>query len=356
MRTESLEFLKKLLTTPSPSGYESAGQRVWCEYARRYADEVRTDAYGNAVAILNAKGDPKIMLDGHADEIGLMVHHIDEKGFLYFQRIGGVDPSLVRGKRVNIHTGKGIVRGVVAAPAIHLSDRTKEAKPPKMHECYIDIGAKNGKDARKRTAVGDPVTFVDDFELLDKNIAVARAFDNRVGTWTAIEALRIASESPAKLRCAIYACSSVQEEVGGVGAWMQAERLAPDAAVVIDLTHATDTPGIDVKEHGEVKMGQGPAVAIGRENHPVLVDRIRAVAKGKRIPLQVEAFSLTGGTDALLIYRLRGGVPCAVLSVPNRYMHTTVEMLDLRDAERAAELAAALCLDLKKGERFAVKV
>jgi putative aminopeptidase FrvX len=356
MRSESLAFLKELLTTPSPSGYESAGQRVWCEYARRFADEVRTDAYGNAVAVLNPKGDPKIMLDGHADEIGLMIHHIDEKGFLYFQRIGGVDPSLVRGKRVNIHASKGTVRGVIAAPAIHLRDRDKEPKPPKMHESYIDIGAKDGKEARKRVAVGDPVTFVDDFEMLDKNIAVARAFDNRIGTWTAIEALRIASESKAKLSCAIYACSSVQEEVGGVGAWMQAEAIVPNAAIVIDLTHATDIPGVDVKEHGDVKLGQGPAVAIGRENHPVLVDRIRSVAKKNRIPLQVEAFSLTGGTDALIIYRLRGGVPSAVLSVPNRYMHTTVELLDLRDVERAAELAAELCMDLKKGERFAVKV
>jgi endoglucanase len=351
-----LEFLKRLLSAASPSGYESAGQRVWCEYARQVADEVRTDAYGNAVAVLNGPGDPKVMLDGHADEIGLMVHHIDEKGFLYFQRIGGVDPALVRGKRVSIHTAKGVVRGVIAAPAIHLRDRDKEPKSPKMHESYIDIGAKNGKAARKRVAVGDPVTFVDDFEMLSEDVAVARAFDNRIGTWTAIEALRLASESRSKLRCAIFACSSVQEEVGCVGAAMTAETIRPDAAIAIDVTHATDIPGVDVKEHGEVKMGQGPTVAVGRENHPVLVARLRAVADRKKIPLQVEAFSLSGGTDALTIYRVRGGIPSAVLSIPNRYMHTTVEMLDLRDAQRAAELSAALCLDLKKGERFVVKV
>ena len=356
MRPESLEFLKKLLTTPSPSGYESAGQRVWCEYARQYADEVRTDAYGNAVAVLNPKGDPKIMLDGHADEIGLMITHIDEKGFIYFQRIGGVDPALVRGKRVNIHTAKGAVRGVIAAPAIHLQERGKEPKPPKMNESWIDIGAKDGKEARKRVAVGDPVTFVDDFEMLDKNVAVARAFDNRIGTWTVIEALRLAAENKGKLACAIYACSSVQEEVGGVGAWMGAETIGPHAAIAVDVSHATDIPGVDPKEHGDVKMGRGPSIAIGWENHPVLVERLRAVAKRKKIAVQIEAFSLSGGTDALLIYRLRGGVPSAVVSIPNRYMHTTVEMLDLRDAEHAAELAAALCLDIKKGERFAVKV
>ncbi|HUT61134.1 MAG TPA: M42 family metallopeptidase [Phycisphaerae bacterium] len=356
MRNESLEFLKELLTTPSPSGYESAGQKLWCRYARQYADEVRTDAYGNAVAVLNGGGDPKIMVDGHADEIGLMVRHIDEKGFIWFQRIGGVDAALVRGKRVNIHTAKGVVRGVIGAPAIHLRQRDEKPKVPKMHECYIDIGAKDDKAARKRVAVGDPITFADDFEMLDGNVAVARAFDNRIGTWGAIEALRIVAESKTRAKCAVYACSSVQEEVGGVGAWMTTERIHPDAAIVLEVTHATDTPGINLKEHGEVNLGKGPTVSLGRENHPVLVERLRGIARRKKIPLQIEPFSLTGGTDALFIHRLQGGVPSAVLGIPNRYMHTTVELLDLRDAQRAAELIAALCLDLKRRERFEVKV
>lgn len=356
MRKESLDFLKTLLTTASPSGYESAGQRVWCEYARRYADEVRTDAYGNAVAVLNPRGDPRIMLDGHADELGLMIKHIDEKGFIYFQRIGGVDPAVVRTKRVNIHTAKGVVRGVIGSLAIHLQERGKEQKVPKFHECYIDIGAKDGKDAKARVAVGDPITFVDDFEMLTANIGVARAFDNRVGTWSAIEALRIAKESGTRLNCAIFACSSVQEEVGGAGAWMNTETIHPHAAVAIDVTHATDTPGVDPKEHGECKMGGGPTVTVGREHHPVLVGRIRQIAKKKKIDVQVEAFSLTGGTDAMTIHTKQGGIPSTVLGIPNRYMHTTVEMLDLRDLERTAQLLAALCLDLKKGERFVVKV
>jgi putative aminopeptidase FrvX len=356
MRDESLEFLKRLLTTPSPSGYESAGQRVWCEYARQYADEVRTDAYGNAVAVLNGLGDPRIMLDGHADELGLMVKHIDDKGFVYFQRIGGVDPALVRSKRVNIHTPKGIVRGVIGATAIHLQERGKEQKVPKMHECYIDIGAKDGKSARKRVAVGDPITFVDDFEMLDENIAVARAFDNRIGTWAAIEALRIVAESRVKPKCSIFACSSVQEEVGGAGARMNVDTVRPNAAIVLEVTHATDTPGIDVKEHGEVKMGEGPTLTVGREHHPVLVDRIRKIGARKRIPIQIEAFSMSGGTDAMLIFNKLGGVPSAVVAVPNRYMHTTTEVIDLRDLQRAADLVAAFCLDLKKSERFVVKV
>ena len=356
MQKESLEFLKELLSTPSPSGFESPGQKVWCEYARKYADEVYTDAYGNAIAVLNPKGDPKIMIDGHADELGLMIKHIDDKGFIYFQRIGGVDPALIRTKRVNIHTAKGIVRGVIGATAIHLKDRDKDAKEPKMHQCFIDIGAKDGKAAKKRVAVGDPITFVDDFEMLDKNIGVARAFDDRVGTWAAIEALRIVSQSKSKLNCAIYASSTNQEELGGAGASMSVFNIKPDVAVELEVTHATDTPGIEVKQHGEVKLGEGPSITIGREHHPVLVDRIRAVAKSKKINLQIEAFGLSGGTNAMPIHRAIGGVPSALVSIPTRYMHTTVEMIDMRDLQKTANLLAAFCLNVKKGERFKVKV
>jgi putative aminopeptidase FrvX len=356
MRKESLDFLKKLLTTPSPSGFELPGQKVWAEYARRYADEVHTDSYGNAVAILNPEGSPRVMIDGHADELGLMVKHIDDKGFIYFQRIGGVDPALVRSKRVDIYTSKGIVRGVIGATAIHLIDRTKDKKAPKMHECFIDIGAKDGKAAKKRVSVGDPITFVDSFEMLDKNIGVARAFDNRVGTWAAIEIIRLVAAARKKPKCAIIACSSVQEEVGGAGAAMNVVNLKPDAAIAIDVTHATDTPGIDAKQHGEIKMSKGPSISIGREHHPVLVDRIRNVATKKKINLQIETFSLTGGTDAMSIHNKIGGVPSSVIGIPNRYMHTTVEMIDLRDLQKSTELLAAFCLDLKENEVFKVKV
>ena len=356
MRKKSLEFLKALLTMPSPSGFESPGQRIWCDYARPCADEVRTDAYGNAVAVLNPAGDPKIMLDGHIDELGLMVKHIGDNGFIYFQQIGGVDAALLRTKRVDIHTARGVVRGVIGATAIHLKERGKDRKEPKIHECWIDIGAKDGKAARKRVAVGDPIAFVDDFEMLDGNIAVARAFDDRAGAWAVIEALRIAAADRGKLNCAVYACSSIQEEVGCVGAAMNVFNVKPDAAVVLEVTHATDTPGIEAKRYGEIKLGDGPTVSIGRENHPVLVKRIRDVAKKKKIKLQIEAFSLAGGTDAMVIHKAEGGVPSAVIGVPDRYMHTTVEMLDLRDLDRAAHLVAAFCLDVKKGERFKVKV
>jgi len=231
MRDESLEFLKSLLATASPSGYEATNQKIWCEYARRFADEVHTDAYGNAVAVLNPKGSPRIMLDAHVDEIGLMVKHIDDKGFVYVQRIGGVDPALILAKRVNIHTADGVRRGVIGATAIHLKDRDKEQKAPKMHEIFIDIGATDGDDAKKKVAIGDPITFVDDFEMLDENIAVARAMDNRAGAWAIIEALRLAKGKGDKApKCAIFACSNIQEETGLNGAQMSVFNVTPDAA------------------------------------------------------------------------------------------------------------------------------
>jgi len=356
MRKASFEFLKELLSTPSPSGFESAGQKLWCKYARACGAEVHTDSYGNAVASLNPAGDPKIMLDGHADEIGLMVKHIDEDGFVYFQRLGGVNLGLIRSKRVDIHTNRGVVRGVVGATPIHLEERGKAPKVPKLHEMFIDIGAADARTASRRVHVGDPITFVDDFEMLNKNVAVARAFDNRAGTWMVIESLRLATAGGAAPKCAIYACSSIQEEVGLYGAMMNVFNIKPDMAIVAEVTHATDTPGIDVKQYGQVKMNKGPSVGVGRENHPAVVERIRKVARRKNIPLQTEAFSQAGGTNALAIFSKQGGIPSAVLSVPNRYMHSTVEMIDLRDLERAARLLAAFCMDLKAGERFRVKV
>ena len=359
MRTESLEFLKQLLTSPTPSGFESAGQKVWCDYARQYADDVHTDAYGNAVAVLNAGGDPKVMFDGHVDELGMMVNYIDDNGFLSVQRIGGIDPALVRGKRVNIHTRAGTVKGVVGATAIHLLPREGEKKVPKWPELFIDIGAATAAETKRKIRIGDAITFACEFEMLNRNVAVARAFDNRVGTWCAIEGLRLAKAGAGggrKLNCAIYACSSIQEEVGGAGAAMNVANIHPDVAVVVDVTHATDSPGIDAKEHGEVKMGKGPTLSIGRENHPTLNEHLMAAAKARKIPLQFEAFGISGGTNALSIYSKNGGVPSAVLGLPNRYMHTTVEMLDLRDLQRIADLLAAAALTMKKAQRFAVKV
>ncbi len=356
MRRESKDFLKSLLTTPSPSGHESAAQKLWCDYVRDLADSVTTDAYGNAVAVIKGSGGPKILLDGHMDEIGMMVKHIDDKGYIYVQRIGGVNPALCSGKRVNIHTAKGVVLGVIGATAIHLVDKDKDQKAPKWHELFIDIGAKDGKAARRKVAVGNAVTFVDDYDELDRNIAVARAFDNRIGCFLIAEVLRKVSAGRRKPKCSIYACSSVQEETGLNGAQMNVANVKPDVAIAVEVTHATDTPGIDVKKHGEVKLGEGCTVSVGREHHPVLVQRLREIAEAKSIDHQIETFSLTGGTDAYAMWTKNGGVPSALISVPTRYMHSTVEMIDLRDLAKGVDWLAEFLLDVKKNESFKVKV
>ncbi|MHC4562379.1 MAG: M20/M25/M40 family metallo-hydrolase [Planctomycetota bacterium] len=355
MRKESRTFLEKLLDSPTPSGHEAPGQKLWCDYARTIADQVRTDSYGNAVAALNPKGSPRIMLDGHVDEIGLMIKHIDDSGQIAFQAVGGINPSLLRSKRVSIHTSKGIVRGVIGAVAPHLT-RGKEEKPPAIHDLTIDIGAKDGKAARKRVSVGDVITFVDSFEMLTDDLAVARAFDNRVGTWAAIEALRLAKADKRKLDACLIACSSVQEEVGLKGATMNVHNVKPDAALIVEVTHATDTPGISAAQHGQVKLGEGPSISIGRENHPAVIDKLRAAAKAKKIKLQIEAFNTSGGTDAMAIYAAIGGVPSAVVGIPTRYMHSTVEMISFKDLQQTADLLAETCLNMKKGDQFKMKI
>lgn len=358
MRKESLAFLRQLLTTPSPSGFERNGQRVWLDYVTPFADETFTDTYGSAVAVANPGADPKVMIVGHADEIGLMVTHIDDNGFIYVQSIGGIDPAVVPGKRITIHTQNGPVRAVTGATAIHLRDRDKgEDKVRKMHELFLDVGASSRKEVEKKgIRIGDPATFVDDFELLDDNIAIARAFDNRIGTWIAAETLRLIRESGRRLQCSVYACSAVQEEIGLRGAHMLTMQIKPDIGLVTDVGHATDSPGIDARRHGQFKLGGGPQITIGGPTLPEVNEHLEKLAKKLNIPLQREATPGRSGTDTDAVFMVSGGVACGLISLPIRYMHTTVEMTDLRDLQRIAELFAEFCLSLKKGQRFKAKI
>jgi putative aminopeptidase FrvX len=356
MRKESLAFLKELLTTPSPSGFERAGQRVWLDYASQYTDKTFTDTYGSAVGVLNPDADPKVLIVGHSDEIGLMVNHIDDKGFVYVCSIGGIDAAVVPGKRLTIHTDKGQVRGITGATAIHLRDRDNEQKPRKLHELYVDIGASSKKAAEKKVKIGDPITFVDDFEMMGKNIAVARALDNRIGTWIAAETLRLIRASKKELQCSVYAASCVQEEIGLRGSLMTTIQVKPDIGLVSDVGHATDSPGIDHRKHGECKLGGGPQIAIGGPTLPEVNDLLIKVAAEKKIPLQRSATPGGSGTDTDSVFKITGGVACGLISLPIRYMHTTVEMTDLRDLEQIPILFAEFCLKLKKGQRFKAKI
>jgi endoglucanase len=356
MRSQSLDFLKTLLNTPSPVGHETRGQRVWLDYAKPFADETFSDAYGNCVAVLNKGGGPRIMLAGHADEIAMAVNYIDDNGYLYVKRMGGVDAAIMKAQRVLIHTRGGPVKGVVGNVAPHLTKQEGDPKPPKIHEIFLDIGAADRKEAEKLVRIGDPITLVDEFDVLRGDLAVSRAFDNRIGTFAVIEALRLLKESKVKLHAEICAVSNVQEEVGLLGARQIAYSLHPDIALVVDVTHATDYPTVNKAQHGDIKLGAGPALTHGGCNHPEVVARLEEVAAKKKIPLQHEAMSSTSGTDTDVIFWTRGGIASALISLPNRYMHSPVEVVNLADLERIPELLAAFCQSVKGGEKFKVKI
>lgn len=356
MRDESLNFLRTLVNTPSPTGNEARGQRIWLDYATQFADTTWSDAYGNCVAVLNQGGSPRVMLAGHADEIAMAVNYIDGDGYIYVRKMGGVDAAIMKAQRVTIHTRNGPVKGVVGNVAPHLTKSDDNSKPPKIHDLFIDIGVHNAKEAQKLVQIGDPITLNDEFDVLRGDLVVARAFDNRIGTFAVAETLRLLAGAKGKLKAEICAVSNIQEEVGLLGARQIAYSLKPDIALVVDVTHATDYPTVSKIQHGNVKVGSGPTITRNGSNHPEVIARIEQVAKTKKIPLQHETASSTSGTDADAIFWTRGGIPSALISLPNRYMHSPVEVVSLKDLAMIPELMAAFALSLKKGEEFKVKI
>ena len=357
MRDVSLKFLQTLINTPSPPGHEARGQRVWLDYVKPLAEETFSDAHGNCVAVLNKGGSPRLMLAGHADEIAMTVNFIDPEGFVYVRKLGGVDPAITKAQRVTIHSRNGPVKGVVGNVAPHLmKEETDKKRPPKMHELFIDIGAKNKKDAQRLVCVGDSITLSDEFELLRNDLAVARAFDNRIGTFAVAETLRLLRESKTKLHAEVSAVSNIMEEVGLFGARQIAYTLKPDVAVVVDVTHATDYPTVSKAQHGDIAIGSGPTLTHGGCNHPEVVARLEKVAQQKKIPLQHEAMSSTSGTDTDAIFWTRGGIPSALVSLPNRYMHSPVEIVSLKDLEQIPQLLAGFAQSLRIGEQFKVRI
>jgi endoglucanase len=359
MTDDARDFLFELLETPSPTGFELDGQRVWAGYLEAAADRIETNTYGSTFAVLEGSGDssengdaPRLMLDAHADEIGLMVSHITDEGFLHVRPIGGSDRKISQARRVRVLTEKsGALSGVTGHTAIHLRDR-KDDDVPEWKEIYIDIGAEDGDEARERgVRVGLPVVSAEGPEQITEHRLAGRALDNRLGGFVIAETLRRLSEGE-RPEATVVAANSVQEEIGGYGAEMAAFALAPDVAVAFDVTHATDTPGLDPAKHGNVKMGEGPSVTHGTSTHPRVVERLIDVAEGEEIPLQHEASSRRTGTDTDAIFRQRGGVPSALMSVPLRYMHSMSELVDLRDLERCIELQVAFARSLGEGDTF----
>ena len=346
-------FLFDLLCTPSPTGFETPGQKKWAARVQPFADRVESDPYGNVWATLDGPdGGPRVMLEAHADEIGFMVKYVTDDGFIHVDRIGGTDWAVARGKRVKILGAKGEVLAVVGNTAIHLRDRKEEEKAPKLEELFLDIGASSRDEVAERgIRVGHPAVYAESVEALTEQRLIGRALDNRLGGFVVAQALKQLAETAGR-PSTVYGVNAVQEEIGGHGARMMAYRLHPDVALVLDVTHATDSPGISKEKHGAVTLGGGPSITHGTVNHPKVVERLIEVAEQEGIPLQHEASSRFSGTDTDVIFHTKAGIPSALISIPMRYMHSTVETVDLGDVEHAVRLMTAFARSISADDAF----
>jgi tetrahedral aminopeptidase len=339
VRKKSLAFLESILDSPSPSGYEEPVQALWRDYVSPHADSVTTDPHGNVIAAVKSDGSPRIMFAGHCDEIGFLIRYIDDNGFLFFGPIGGFDESIIPGRRIVVHTANGPVPGVTGRQAIHLMKPEDRKKAAEIADIWIDIGAKDKKEAEKLVRIGDPVTYSESLTMLKTGLAVARAFDDRVGSFIVAEIARILSGSK-KLTASVHCVSTVQEELGLRGARTSAFGVDPLIGIATDVTFATDHPASDKKRIGDIKIGGGPVIARGPNINPRVFDLLVETANKLKISYQVEGISRATGTDANALQITRAGVAAGLVSVPVRYMHTPVETLDLSDAENTVKLMA----------------
>ena len=354
MRKESLKFLEQLLDAPSPSGYEQPAQRIFREYVAPWCDEVTTDVMGNVFARVAGKGKdlPKVMVVGHTDEIGLQIKYIDDKGFLYFAAVGGVDAHLTPGKRVNVHTAAGPLAGVIGKKPIHLMDTKDRETVVKLEAQYIDIGARDKKEAQKLVRVGDAVTFESSFTRLQGDRVASRGFDDKAGCFVVAEVLRLVKASGKKLNVDLYGVSSVQEEIGLRGGTTSCYTVNPDVGICVEVDFATDQPDVEKKHNGEVALGKGPILARGANINPHLFELLSVAAEKEKIALQHTASPRATGTDANVMQISRGGVATALVKIPLRYMHTPVETVSLADLEDAARLIVAALGRIKSKEEF----
>ncbi|USD25318.1 M42 family metallopeptidase [Flagellimonas marinaquae] len=349
---KSLEFLEKYLNNASPTGYEWEGQKIWMDYLKPYVDEFITDTYGTAVGVINPDAKYRVVIEGHSDEISWYVNYITEEGLLYVIRNGGSDHQIAPSKWVNIHTKNGIVKGVFGWPAIHTRNKAKE-EPPKLDNIFIDIGAKNKEEVEKMGVhVGCVITYPDQFHILNKDKFVCRALDNRMGGFMIAEVARLLKENKKELPFGLYITNSVQEEIGLRGAEMITQTIKPNVAIVTDVCHDTTTPMINKKTEGETKIGDGPVVSYAPAVQNKLRERILETAEAHKIPFQRNASSRFTGTDTDAFAYSNGGVASALISLPLRYMHTTVETVHKDDVENVIRLIYETLLNIKDGETF----
>ncbi|MDA1043673.1 MAG: M42 family metallopeptidase [Verrucomicrobia bacterium] len=340
MKKKTKQFLADLINSISPSGYEAPVARIWKAEAETFAAKVWTDTHGNSHAVINQGGSPRIMFAGHYDEIGFQVSHIDDKGYLWIQALGGWDFQIAQGQRVQIMTQKGIVRGVIGKLAIHLQDPEARKKVSEVKDLWVDIGANDKADAEKMVDVGDPLVIASGFEEIAHGLAVGRAFDNRAGAFVVLEAARqLAAKHP---QAEVHAVATVQEEIGLRGATTAAFGIDPDIGIAVDVTFATDHPnmGEAIKSENLIALGKGPVLTRGPNINPKLFDLMVKVAKAEKIPIQINAESRGTGTDANVIQLNRAGVVTGLVGIPLRYMHSPCEVVSLKDLEACATLLA----------------
>jgi putative aminopeptidase FrvX len=350
--SKSLKFLEEYINTPSPTGFEAEGQKLWLEYIKPYIDHYFVDTYGTAVGVINPKSDYKVVIEAHADEISWFVHYITNEGFIYLKRNGGSDHQIAPSKRVNIHTEKGIVKGVFGWPAIHTREAGKE-ESPSLKNIFLDCGCSSKKEVEDLGIhVGCVVTYEDQFVFLNNRFYCGRALDNRAGGFVIAEVARMLKENKIKLPFGLYITNSVQEEVGLKGAEMISQTIKPDLVIVTDVCHDTQTPMMNKIANGDLHSGKGPVLTYGPSVQNNLLKHIIDVAKKNKIPFQRAAASRATGTDTDSFAYSNGGVASALISLPLRYMHTTVEMVHKEDVDNIIRLILETLKSIKKGQNF----
>ena len=352
MDNKSEEFLFKYLNNHSPTGFESSGQKIWLNYLKPYIDDYLADTYGTVVGIINPDADYKVVIEAHADEISWFVNYITDDGYIYVIRNGGSDHQIAPSKRVNIHTDKGIVKGVFGWPAIHVRN-AKTEKSPSIDNIFIDVGCESKNEVEKLGIhVGCVITFEDELINLNKNYLTGRALDNRMGGFMIAEVVKRLKNNNKKLNFGLYIVNSVQEEIGLRGAQMIAERIKPNVAIVTDVTHDTQSPMYDKKKSGDIKAGNGPSLTYGPAVQNNLLKVLLNTAKSKKIPFQLLAASRSTGTDTDAFAYSNDGVASALISLPLKYMHTTVETVHKDDVENCIKLIYESVLSIKNGQDF----
>ena len=353
MREESFNFLQELLAAPSPSGYEQPAQRVFRSYIAPFAT-VTQDVMGNVFGNIRGEGQnlPKVMLVGHSDEIGFQIRYIDDKGFIYFGAIGGVDAHLTPGQRVLVHGRNGSIPGVIGKKPIHLMEAKDRETVVKLESQYIDIGATDKKEAEELVRVGDPVTFAVSLSRLHGDRVTSRGFDDKAGSFVVAEVLRQIAAKGKKPAIDLYGVSSVQEEVGLRGGTTSCYTVNPDIGICVEVDFSTDQPDVERKHNGDVAIGKGPILPRGANINPALFDLLADTAAGEEVPVQFTGIPRATGTDANVMQITRAGMATGLVSVPLRYMHTPNELLSLDDLENCAKLIAAFCARLKKDQDF----